>query len=180
MKGSTIDYATELIGSAFRIKDNPQSKDAGCGCGVSEYGGISLGFLWTWLGGEYTRSVAVLQSFEPFAHALFPSCRLGTQGHLDLSTPRPSWRAVQVTMFSDSPIPSLRLVLVVPLNLGYIRAGLTDNRQASDLRWNDCEISKAARFDVYGAGSRPLSGGHLQRMCHLVDAPNVGFALEKA
>lgn len=36
VKGSTIDYATELIGSAFRIKDNPQSKDAGCGCGVSE------------------------------------------------------------------------------------------------------------------------------------------------
>ncbi|KAG0655025.1 [4Fe-4S] proteins maturation [Rhodotorula mucilaginosa] len=35
VKGSTIDYATELIGSAFRIKDNPQSKDAGCGCGVS-------------------------------------------------------------------------------------------------------------------------------------------------
>lgn len=36
VKGSTIDYATELIGSAFRIRDNPQSKDAGCGCGVSE------------------------------------------------------------------------------------------------------------------------------------------------
>ncbi|GAA5991444.1 hypothetical protein JCM10908_005704 [Rhodotorula pacifica] len=35
VKGSTIDYATELIGSAFRIRDNPQSKDAGCGCGVS-------------------------------------------------------------------------------------------------------------------------------------------------
>lgn len=36
VKGSTIDYATELIGSAFKIRDNPQSKDAGCGCGVSE------------------------------------------------------------------------------------------------------------------------------------------------
>ncbi|BGP53136.1 [4Fe-4S] proteins maturation [Rhodotorula sphaerocarpa] len=35
VKGSTIDYATELIGSAFKIRDNPQSKDAGCGCGVS-------------------------------------------------------------------------------------------------------------------------------------------------
>ncbi|BGP45162.1 [4Fe-4S] proteins maturation [Rhodotorula kratochvilovae] len=30
VKGATVDYATELIGSAFRIKDNPQSKDAGC------------------------------------------------------------------------------------------------------------------------------------------------------
>ncbi|GAA6048067.1 hypothetical protein JCM3770_000175 [Rhodotorula araucariae] len=35
VKGSTVDYATELIGSAFRIRENPQSKDAGCGCGVS-------------------------------------------------------------------------------------------------------------------------------------------------
>lgn len=36
VKGSTIDYSTELIGSAFKIRNNPQSKDAGCGCGVSE------------------------------------------------------------------------------------------------------------------------------------------------
>ncbi|BGP29220.1 [4Fe-4S] proteins maturation [Rhodotorula toruloides] len=35
VKGSTIDYSTELIGSAFKIRNNPQSKDAGCGCGVS-------------------------------------------------------------------------------------------------------------------------------------------------
>ncbi|GAA5989832.1 hypothetical protein JCM11641_004808 [Rhodosporidiobolus odoratus] len=30
VKGSTVDYATELIGSSFRIVGNPQSKDAGC------------------------------------------------------------------------------------------------------------------------------------------------------
>lgn len=35
LKGATIDYATELIGSQFVVKDNPQSKGAGCGCGVS-------------------------------------------------------------------------------------------------------------------------------------------------
>ncbi|PWN39850.1 hypothetical protein IE81DRAFT_326112 [Ceraceosorus guamensis] len=35
LKGSTIDYATELIGSQFVIRDNPQAKGAGCGCGVS-------------------------------------------------------------------------------------------------------------------------------------------------
>lgn len=34
LNGSTIDYATELIGSSFRITGNPQSK-GGCGCGVS-------------------------------------------------------------------------------------------------------------------------------------------------
>ncbi|CAO1624141.1 unnamed protein product [Sympodiomycopsis kandeliae] len=35
LRGSTIDYVTELIGSQFSIKDNPQAKGAGCGCGVS-------------------------------------------------------------------------------------------------------------------------------------------------
>ncbi|WFC96515.1 [4Fe-4S] proteins maturation [Malassezia brasiliensis] len=31
----TIDYVTELIGSQFAIKNNPQAKGSGCGCGVS-------------------------------------------------------------------------------------------------------------------------------------------------
>lgn len=35
IKGSTVDFVTELIGSQFVIKDNPQAKGAGCGCGVS-------------------------------------------------------------------------------------------------------------------------------------------------
>jgi iron-sulfur cluster assembly accessory protein len=35
VKGATIDFATELIGSNFRISDNPQAKNSGCGCGVS-------------------------------------------------------------------------------------------------------------------------------------------------
>ena len=35
LKGSTIDYVTELIGSQFAIKDNPQAKGSGCVCGVS-------------------------------------------------------------------------------------------------------------------------------------------------
>jgi len=35
VNGATIDFATELIGSSFRISDNPQSKGSGCGCGVS-------------------------------------------------------------------------------------------------------------------------------------------------
>ncbi|OAX37498.1 hypothetical protein K503DRAFT_801189 [Rhizopogon vinicolor AM-OR11-026] len=34
LNGSTIDFATELIGSSFRIAENPQAK-GGCGCGVS-------------------------------------------------------------------------------------------------------------------------------------------------
>ncbi|KAJ8296639.1 hypothetical protein OF846_000989 [Rhodotorula toruloides] len=34
VKGSTIDYSTELIGSAFKIRNNPQSKDAGMGIDV--------------------------------------------------------------------------------------------------------------------------------------------------
>ena len=35
LNGSTIDYATELIGSAFRVAANPHATDGGCGCGVS-------------------------------------------------------------------------------------------------------------------------------------------------
>ncbi|KAI0318917.1 hypothetical protein OF83DRAFT_1024579, partial [Amylostereum chailletii] len=35
LKGATIDFATELIGSSFRVLDNPQAKGSGCGCGVS-------------------------------------------------------------------------------------------------------------------------------------------------
>lgn len=35
VNGSVVDFATELIGSSFRILDNPQAKGSGCGCGVS-------------------------------------------------------------------------------------------------------------------------------------------------
>ncbi|KAL7418923.1 [4Fe-4S] proteins maturation [Cryptotrichosporon argae] len=36
VKGATLDFATELIGSSFRILDNPQAKEGGsCGCGIS-------------------------------------------------------------------------------------------------------------------------------------------------
>ncbi|KAF8220570.1 hypothetical protein L208DRAFT_744195 [Tricholoma matsutake] len=35
LNGSTIDFATELIGSSFRVSDNPRAKGSGCGCGVS-------------------------------------------------------------------------------------------------------------------------------------------------
>jgi iron-sulfur cluster assembly accessory protein len=35
LKGSTIDFVTEMIGSSFRVAENPQSKGSGCGCGVS-------------------------------------------------------------------------------------------------------------------------------------------------
>ncbi|KAF8519650.1 hypothetical protein JB92DRAFT_3082204 [Gautieria morchelliformis] len=35
LKGSTVNYATELISSSFRIIDNPQAKGSGCGSGVS-------------------------------------------------------------------------------------------------------------------------------------------------
>ncbi|KIM29108.1 hypothetical protein M408DRAFT_16092 [Serendipita vermifera MAFF 305830] len=35
LKGAKLDFATELIGSSFRIVENPQAKGSGCGCGVS-------------------------------------------------------------------------------------------------------------------------------------------------
>ncbi|KAL4249169.1 FeS cluster biogenesis domain-containing protein [Abortiporus biennis] len=35
LKGSVVDFATELIGSSFRVAENPQAKGSGCGCGVS-------------------------------------------------------------------------------------------------------------------------------------------------
>ena len=35
LRGSTVDFATELIGSSFRVVDNPQAVGSGCGCGVS-------------------------------------------------------------------------------------------------------------------------------------------------
>ncbi|TFL04622.1 hypothetical protein BDV98DRAFT_502509 [Pterulicium gracile] len=35
INGSTVDYATELIGSSFKVVDNPRSKGSGCGCGTS-------------------------------------------------------------------------------------------------------------------------------------------------
>jgi len=34
LSGATLDFATELIGSAFRVTDNPHAV-GGCGCGVS-------------------------------------------------------------------------------------------------------------------------------------------------
>lgn len=34
INGSTVDFATELIGSSFRVVDNPHAV-GGCGCGVS-------------------------------------------------------------------------------------------------------------------------------------------------
>ncbi len=34
LKGSKVDYSTELIGSQFRIADNPRAKSS-CGCGTS-------------------------------------------------------------------------------------------------------------------------------------------------
>ncbi|KIM65809.1 hypothetical protein SCLCIDRAFT_111973 [Scleroderma citrinum Foug A] len=34
INGSVVDFATELIGSSFRIVANPQAK-GGCGCGIS-------------------------------------------------------------------------------------------------------------------------------------------------
>ncbi|KAJ3540511.1 hypothetical protein NM688_g6216 [Phlebia brevispora] len=36
MKGSLIDFATELIGSTFRVVENPQAKGSGCGCGRAQ------------------------------------------------------------------------------------------------------------------------------------------------
>lgn len=34
LAGSQVDYSTELIGSTFRVIQNPRA-DSGCGCGVS-------------------------------------------------------------------------------------------------------------------------------------------------
>ena len=34
LKGSTIDFTTELIGSQFKIVGNPRAKSS-CGCGTS-------------------------------------------------------------------------------------------------------------------------------------------------
>lgn len=34
IRGSKIDYMTELIGSKFFVRDNPQV-DSRCGCGIS-------------------------------------------------------------------------------------------------------------------------------------------------
>jgi len=34
LKGSTVDYTTELIGSQFKIVGNPRAKSS-CGCGTS-------------------------------------------------------------------------------------------------------------------------------------------------
>ncbi|EOR04891.1 hypothetical protein J056_000245 [Wallemia ichthyophaga EXF-994] len=35
LRGSTLDFSTELIGSSFKVLDNPQAQGSGCGCGVS-------------------------------------------------------------------------------------------------------------------------------------------------
>lgn len=35
LRGSTLDFSTELIGSSFKILNNPQAQGSGCGCGVS-------------------------------------------------------------------------------------------------------------------------------------------------
>lgn len=35
LNGSRIDFCTELIGSSFRVLNNPQAKGSGCGCGIS-------------------------------------------------------------------------------------------------------------------------------------------------
>ena len=34
LKGSTVDFTEELIGSSFKVLSNPQA-EAGCGCGTS-------------------------------------------------------------------------------------------------------------------------------------------------
>lgn len=79
VKGSTIDYSTELIGSAFKIRNNPQSKDAGCGCGVSESCSACLIPRGRWRVGVRRCVHCSVRGMTDLAFA----DRLGAQGYLD-------------------------------------------------------------------------------------------------